>query len=400
MSSKYFQAIAIALLSPASVMNAPAGTGVGIIDALVKPPLVADPRKPVIQNLVRSTYPELFTPSTAPGWIAVTLLMNHDGTLSKAYKDEIRAQPYITKTLKAFGAMGAHFENYGDVVTFDMRGGSTGSTRIYVRTYFPVADADQTRDAAAVSAGDYAAKRWKPRQEGAAAPNDDPAVNRAIAEKYFPDLYTYTTPNNEADADFWVLLNREGKVQATGRRYSGSKGDMKVYLESLYPGIRTDEFQTTELRSDHGRPGVVIFMWLAADSPVTDLSKADVSKRANLAFYAKIGEGGGSETNLIVLKFGSSGVVVCDTRNLDLRVTASDGGADAVILRAQIQHVARIPPAEFEFGKPNAVETAWPPESPPIRVRYGKAAEVHLTDQDHSQWKVELFPDRLQGMLR
>jgi hypothetical protein len=373
---------------------------VGNTGALLKPPLVEDPRRPVIQNLVRSTYPEFFTPSTAPGWVAITLLLNRDSTLFKGFKDEIEAQPYITKTLKAFGAMGADVENYGDVVTLDMRAGFAGSTRIYVRTYFPIAVSDQTHDAGAASAGDSTAKRWKPRQEGPAAPNDDPAVDRAIAEKYFPNLYTYSTPNNEADADFWVLLNREGKVQATGRRYSGSKEDMKAYLESLYPGIRTDEFQTTELRSDHGRPGVVIFTWLAADSPLTDLSKVDLSKRADLAFYAKIGEGGGSETNLIVLKFGSSGIVVCDTRNLDLRVTATDGGAGSVILRAQFQHVAPMQPADFEFGKPSVVETAWPPESPPVRVRYGRSAEVVLTDQEHNHWKVELYPDRMQGVLR
>ncbi len=396
----YLQATVFALLSATATMYTLAGTRVATTGALVKPPPAEDPRKGDIQKVVRSTYPELFASSTAPGWVMVTLLMNQDGTVFRGYKDEILAQPYITKRLKAFSVMGADIENYGDILQLDMRGGAAGATRIYVRTYFPNAVADQSHNAAATSVGDSVPKRWKPKQEGPAAPNDNPAVNRAIAEKYFPNLYTYSTPNNEADADFWVLLNREGKVLATGRRYSGSKGDMKEYLESLYPGIRTDEYQTTELRSDHGRPGVAIFMWLAADSPLTDLSKVDVSKRANLALYAKIGEGGGSETNLIVLKFGSPGVVVCDTKNLDLRVTATDGGADSVILRAQIQHVTRMQPAEFEFGKPNAVEAAWPPESPPTRVRYGSLAKVILTDQDHNQWKVELYPDRMQGVLR
>lgn len=397
MRFKWFQAIVIALLSAPAAMTAPAENRGTTVDALLKPPLLEDRRKAVIQSVVRSTYPELFTTSAAPGWVALTLLLNQDGSLFKGYKDEIQAQPYITKTQKAFGAMGAGIEKYGEIVQLDIRGGSAGSTRIYVRTYFPVFDAYQGPGLAAASAGEPAAKRSQPSQEGPAAPNDDPAVNRAIAEKYFPNLYTYSTPNNEADADFWVLLDRKGKVQATGRRYSGSEGDMKRYLESLYPGIRTDGFQTTELRSDHGRPGVVIFIWLAADSPVTDLSKVDLSKRANLALYAKIGEGGGSETNLIVLKFGTPGVVVCDTKSLDLRVTAYDGGVDSVLLRAQIQRVARLPPAEFEFEKPNAVETDWPPESPSIRVRYGKSAQVRLLDQDGHDWKVELYPDRMQG---
>lgn len=391
MSSKYVQAIVAVVLLVAEAMTSLAGTHRETTDALVKPPLAEDPRKAAIQNLVLSTYPELFNSSTAPGWIAITLLINQDGTLFKGYKDDLLADPYITKPAKAFAAMGADSENYGDRVQLDMRGGPKGATRVFVRAYLHWPVADQTEPNP---------KRWQPEQEGPAAPNDDPAVNRAIAEKYFSDLYTYATPNGEADADFWVLLDRDGKVLATGRRYSGSEGDMKRYLEGLYPGIRTDGFQSTELRSDHGRPGVVIFMWLAADSPVKELSKADVSNRADLAFYAKVGEGGGSETNLIALKFGSSGVVVCDTKNLDLRVTATAGGADSVILRAQIQHVARMNPADFEFGKPNAVETAWPPESPPIRVRYGELAKVHLTDQDHHEWKVELYPDRLRGVLR
>jgi hypothetical protein len=139
-------------------------------------------------------------------------------------------------------------------------------------------------------------------------------------------------------------------------------------------------------------------MWLAADSPVTNLSKANSSKRANVALYANIiGDGSTAETTLAVSRFGSSSIAVCDDEDLDLQVTAEDGGADTVILRARIQHVARKPPAEFEFGTPNAVETAWSTESAPVRVRYGESAEVDLSDQDHKTWKVVLHPDRVQG---
>jgi hypothetical protein len=392
MSSNGLQLIAMTLLLATAAMGAPSVTGAATADVLLKPPLVEDPRKAVIQKVVHSTYPELFSSSAAPGFVAITLLMNKDGTLYKGYKDEMRPQPYITGTVKAFDAMGAESEHYGDRVQLDMRGGPAGATRLYVRAYLPKPVPDPT--------GDPASKRWQPEHEGPAAPNDDPAVNRAIAEKYFPDLYTYTTPTNELVADFWVLLSHEGKVLATGRRYSGSQGDMKLYLESLYPGIRTDGFQPTEMRSDHGRPAVVSFMWLAADSPVTDLSKADLSRRSDVALYAVIGgDGGTAETTLIVLKFGSPSVAVCDRKDLNLQVTAKDGGADTVILRAKIQHVARAQPAEFEYGTPNAVETAWSPETPPVRVRYGESAEVLVTDQDHKTWKVALHPDRMLGAI-
>ena len=189
-------------------------------------------------------------------------------------------------------------------------------------------------------------------------------------------------------------------MKATGRRYVLGRADLKLYLESLYPGIRTDGFQPTLLRSDHGRPAVVNFTWLAADSPVTDLAAADSSKRANVAVYANVsGQGTTAETTLAVLRFGSPSVVVCDDKNLDLSITATEGAADTVILRAKIQRVARVRPADFEFGKPNAVDTAWSPESPPVLVRLGESADVQVTDQDHRTWRVSLHPDRMQGTI-
>jgi len=391
MCSNDFHLIALTLLLATAATAAPPARGAGTADVLLKPPLVEDPRQAVIQKVVRSTYPELFRSSAVPGWVAVTLLMNQDGTVFKGYKDETRPQSYVTGKRKAFDAMGASYERYGGRVQLDLRGGSAGATRIYVRAYLPKPVPDPT-------GVEPASRRWQPEQEGPAAPNDGPVVNRAIAEKYFPDLYTYTTPNYQSIADFWVLLDREGKVLATGRRYLLGQADLKLYLESLYPGIRTDGFQPTELRSDHGRPAVVNFTWLAADSPVTDLRKVDLSKRGNVALYANIsGAGSTAETTLVALRFGSPSVAVCDDKDLNLQVTATDGGADTVILRARIQHVARAQPTDFEFGRPNAVETAWSPGSPPVRIRYGKPAEVHVTDQDHKTWKVTLYPDRMRG---
>jgi beta-lactamase regulating signal transducer with metallopeptidase domain len=457
------------------------------VDALRKPPLIEDPRQAVIQKVVRSIYPELFSASAAPGWVAVMLLMNPDGTLYKNYKEDTQPRGYFINQRKAFDAMGVDIEHHGDRVNLEMQGGPAGGTRVYVRTYFLKPASDPTRDVALVRAkvnqryrslyipvtedrlneltvfmtesgdieraqvesteadaevvptpehfiamgipreqigpmdkatlfeGPYvdgkaerllviyawprranelAPKPWQPEQPGPAAPNDDPVVNRAIAEKYFPDLYTYTAPKNEQTADPWVLLDREGKVLSTGRRFGNSRADLKLFLESLYPGIRTDGFQPTTLRDDRVRE--VNFMWLAADSPVTELSKADLSKRSDVALYADvIDEGSAAFTTLIVLKFGSPAIAVCDGKDLDLQVTATDAGADTVMLRARIQHVARARP--LEYGIPNAVESAWSPETPPVRVRYGKSAEVQVTDQDHKTWKVVLHPDRMQG---
>jgi len=391
---------AFTLLLAAVAAVARSATAAGTAVALLKPPLVEDPRRAVIQKVVRSAYPELFGPLAAPGWVAITLLMNQDGTLYRGYKDATRLRPYITRSSKAFYVMGADREHYGDRVQLDMRGGSEGATRIYVRAYLPRPVPYSTANAAPVGADESAQKRRRFEQEGAAAPNDDPAIDRAIAERYFSDLYTYTTPKNQSIADFWVLLDREGRVKATGRRYLLGEGDLKLYLESLYPGIRTSGFQPTELKSDHGRPAVVNFTWLAADSPITDLSKADLSQRGDLALYANIsGEGTTEETTLVVLRFGMPSISVCDNLDLDLEVTATDGGANTVILRARIQHVAPPQPAEFEFGKARAVDGLWPTESSPRRVLYGKYAQLQLTDQEHKTWKVRLYPDRLWGVI-
>jgi hypothetical protein len=248
-------------------------------------------------------------------------------------------------------------------------------------------------------AGEPPPQPWHAELSGPLEPNDDPSVDRAIAEKYFPDLYTYTKPESEANADFWVLLDLEGRVLATGRRYLASRGDLKRYLESLYPGIRTDSFEPREFKGDHGRRGVVNFMWLAPDSPVTDLSKADLSKRGDVVVYSEIRRAGSvSMTNLEVLKFGSSAIVVDDNNNLDLQVTAIDGEADSVMLRARIQHVAPTGTSAFQELRA-VIEAAWSRETQPIRLRYGESGEVQITDQDHRAWSVILHPNRMEGKV-
>jgi hypothetical protein len=362
--------LATAVLGAAA---APAST-----DTLRKPPLEADPRLPAIEAMARSADPGLFDASAEPGFVALTLLMNPDGTLRASFRDQTRPRPYTTPASKAFAALGVAPDAYGDRVQTDLlHGGPAGATRVYVRAFLPVA------------------------APGPAAPNDDPAVDRAIAEKYFPDLYTYTTPPFQDVADFWVLLARDGRVLATGRRYLLlGQADLRLYLESLYPGIRTTGFQPVELRGTSGRPAVVNYTWLAADSPVSELSRADASRRGDVAVYATIqGDGSTGETTLAVLRFGTRSGVVCDDKDLDLEISARDGGRGFVILQARIQRVPRMAPAQFEFGVPNASPTAWPAMSPPIRLRYGESTTVRLVDQQGHAWQVALHPDRLHGTI-
>jgi len=71
------------------------------------------------------------------------------------------------------------------------------------------------------------------------------------------------------------------------------------------------------------------------------LSEADLSKRGVVALYANIsGDGTTADTTLAVLRFGIASIAVCNAKDLDLLVTASEGRADAVILRTRIQYVA------------------------------------------------------------
>lgn len=495
MRSNKVQLIALKLLLATAATLVPYAARAETADALLKPPLAEDPRQAVLQKVVRSTYPELFDSSAAEGWVAITLFMNRDGTLNKGYKDDTQTHPYITSDLKAFDALGVDYDYSGDRVQIEMRGGSAGATRIYVRAYFLAPASDPTRDFALLRAkleerykslyrpvsadrvpkltvmmtesgdiertkidsmksaeafslvpspdlfiamgipsdrigpigkamlfegmpgdgsesgrllvvyawprraGELAPRPWHAKQ-GPAAPNDDPAIDRAIAEKYFPDLYTFDAPKYEwPNADFWVLLDQQGQVCATGNRFIFNGKELKLYLESLYPGIQTEGFQPVEFYGERGRKAVVTFMWISKNSPVTDLSRADLSKRDDLALYAGIiGEGTTASTHLLQLKFGSPAIAVSDAQ-INLEVTATSGGADLVILRARIQQVALKQPGDFEFGASNAVETEWSPESRPVRIRFGRTAGVRLTDGSHRVWQVLFHPDGMHGSL-
>jgi len=460
-------------------------------DALRKPPVGEDRRQREVQNLVRATYPELFTAAAAPGPVLVTLFMNPDGTLYKSFRESIEPTPWIATSLAAFDAAGVDFEHRGDGVKLRMEGSPAARNHVDVRAWYLKGARDPTRDVAIVRAkvkaryaslfrplssespslvtvfmtesGDidrakveaangidakaaateelfaamgipvdrigpigttdlYAGHSWdsadlkilrivyawprrsnepspelqEPAQPAPAGLHDDPAVNRLIAERYFPDLYTH--PKEWPRADPWVLLSHEGEVLKAGRRVAMSGRDVQLYIESLYPGVRTDGVQVTTVHGREGERADVAFVWLAADSPVVDLSKADLSKRTDLFLYADvIGEGKTRPSELLALKFGSPAVTVCSLQNpfgvVHLQVTALESGADAVLLRVRLQHVLLGTTVEI----PNAVETAWSPESAAVVAPYGGSAEVKVADQEGKSWAIVLHPDRVKG---
>jgi hypothetical protein len=364
-------------------------TGISVRAYVLKPPADARRDFALVRASVNARYRGLYKARSAESVTALTVMMSESGGIARAKATTVNAiDADVPPTPEKFVELGIPRARIGPISKVMLYEGEYDgrlkSERLLVIYAWPR------------RAGEPAPKPWHAEQSGPFAPDDDPAVDRAIAEKYFPDLYTYTKPESEADADFWVVLDREGRVLATGRRYLASRVDQTRYLESLYPGIRTDGFEPVGFYGEHGRLAVVNFMWLAPDSPVTDLSKVDLSKRSDLVFYADIhGAGGVSTTNLQVLKFGSPAIAVDDGNNLDLQVTASNGDPESVILRARIQHVT--PMGTFQWGTPRALDTAWSEETRPIRVRYGESGEMQITDQDHRVWNVVLHPNRMEG---
>jgi hypothetical protein len=496
--------LSLACLAVAAEFQAPVLRAASITEVAAgvprKPPLGEDPRMTDVRNLVRATYPELFSASAAPGPVLVTLLMNQDGTLYKSYKENIEPRPWIATSFQAFDAMGVDYEHRGDGVKDRMQGRPAAGNHIDVRGWYLKFPSDPSRDVATVrakvkarfpslfepihaddakllregsslltvfmtEAGDIeranievsksedidlktlatpehfvamgiaserigligttelyaghfnddpdlkslrviyawprrpnepAAQPVRAEQPAAAGANDDPAVNRAISEHYFPDLYTF--PKEWPRADPWVLLDRQGRVLKTGRRVVMSGRDIQLYVESLYPGIRTDGVQVTTIHGEHGQWADVGFVWLASDSPVTDPSKADLSGRNALLLYADvIGEGMTRPSETMALKIGSPAHTVCSLRNpfgvVHVQVTAVEIGADTVTVCVLLQHVPLPATAEI----PDALETAWSPESAPVHALYGGSADAEVTDQNGKTWKIVLHPERLRA---
>jgi beta-lactamase regulating signal transducer with metallopeptidase domain len=359
----------------------------------------SDPSRDVaaVRARVKARFASLFAPIHANGLERVredsrllTVFMTEAGDIERA-KIEVSNQgvePQFSATQDHFVSMGIASERIGPMGTTELLDGHFNDDRdmkslrvIYAWPRRPNEPAPQPAP---------------PEEPAAAGVNDDPAVNRAIAEHYFPDLYTY--PKEWPRADPWVLLDRQGRVLKTGRRIGMSGRDLYLYLESLYPGMRTDGFQATTIQGEHGQWADVNFVWLAADSPVTDPAKADLSGRDALLLYADVvGEGMTRPSEWMALKAGSPALTVCSLKNpfgvVHVQVTAVRIGADAVDVRVRIQHV----PLPATAVMPQALETAWSPESAPVRAPYGGSADVEVTDQNGKAWKIVLHPERLRG---
>jgi hypothetical protein len=373
-----------------------AGNHIDVRGWYLRPP--ADPSRDVatVRAKVKARYASLFEPTYEDGSRVVrgssllTVFMTETGDIDRAKVEVLKdadVEPKTLATPEHFVAMGIARERIGPI----------GTTELIAGHFYRDGKSLRVIYAWPRRPNEPEPQPAPPEQPAAAAANDDPRVNRAIAEHYFPDLYTY--PKEWPRADPWVLLDREGKVLTTGRRVVMSGRDIKLNIEALYPGIRTDEVQVTTIRGEHGQwVPEVNFVWLAADSPVTDPSKADLSGRNALLLYADvIGEGKTRPTELVALKLGSPAVLVCSLTNpfgvVHAQITPVEIGTDAVTVRVRVQHAPLPTTAEI----PDALETAWSPQSPPVRAPYDGSAQVQVTDQNGKTWTIVLHPERLRG---
>jgi beta-lactamase regulating signal transducer with metallopeptidase domain len=376
-----------------------AGNHVDVLGWYLKLP--SDPSRDVatVRAKVKARFASLFEPIHADGAkllregsSLLTVFMTEAGDIERANIEVSKSEDIDLKTLATpehFIAMGIASERIGPIGTTELTAGHFNDD--------PDLKSLQVIYAWPRRPNEPAAQPVRAEQAAATGANDDPAVNRAIAEHYFPDLYTF--PKEWPRADPWVLLDRQGRVLKTGRRAVMSGRDIQIYVESLYPGIRTDGVQVTTIHGEHGQWADVGFVWLASDSPVTDPSKADLSRRNALLLYADvIGEGMTRPSETMALKIGSPVHTVCSLMNpfgvVHVQVTAVEIGPDTVTVRVRLQHVPLPATAEM----PDALETAWSPESAPVHALYGGSADAEVADQNGKTWKIVLHPERLRAI--
>jgi BlaR1 peptidase M56 len=98
----------------------------------------------------------------------------------------------------------------------------------------------------------------------------DEEFDRAILAHYFPDV-SKGKPSHDDPNRFWVLLDRQGNIQATGRAHPLAPALPADFLRDLdlrYPGIRTGEWARSHVRVSSNQSAWVTYVWLAVDSPV------------------------------------------------------------------------------------------------------------------------------------
>ncbi|MGH8253179.1 MAG: hypothetical protein ACRES2_04005, partial [Steroidobacteraceae bacterium] len=236
-------------------------------------------------------------------------------------------------------------------------------------------------------------------------PGDNPAMDLAVIEKYFPDAFTVA----EQQAGLpWVLLARDGTVQLTGRSPAAfnNSGVTQAYIEALLPGAKIEGYLGTQVTNAAGKCATAQFLWLAPDSPVTRSAGANLSDRKDVFLYTEVTWPPGAESpttedprqqpagthftmmergrrtseTWLSVAFGKPGEDGLPGV-LRWRVTTNDIGQGNVSVRLEIKSLGAA--------------SQWASAGPEQQVANGASANYQWTDSAGQIWKFAITPAML-----
>jgi len=360
-----------------------------------------------VREAVADRYPDLLSEATQRHdpismTKVITVFMNDDGTIHRA---DVREVPFVGNLSEGrpsavFVEMGLKLEQLGHPGIIN----EGPSLRIEYawprRADDPPIEADRSLEE----------EVYGPSARDANATEADDPLNQAILARYFPDVWRngMARPYRQW---LWILFDAQGNILASGRRVNQAPAaaTLSAAIEARYPGIMIGTHTALPVNTENGTSVPLQLLWLAPDSLVTNLSRVDTAKRADVLVTAQASRDRGllrSTPILLPVKFGepAAGEVQAlsepqpgdpppppKTRITMLRwvlvqVTAINVGANTVDLRLRIQLLKRA------SSTPDGGE--WLPESPTVRVAYDQQAEVLVNDGRQQPLHIALIAER------
>jgi hypothetical protein len=241
-------------------------------------------------------------------------------------------------------------------------------------------------------------------------PGDDPGVDLAIIEKYFPDAFTVS----EQQAGLpWVLLARDGSVQLTGRSpvAINNSAAIQAYIEALLPGAKINDFLGTSVRNAAGKSATAQFLWLAPDSPLARSSQVDLAKRKDAFLFVEVAwpKGVDARTSddsfqkrippyIVVTDRGRSTSATWLPATFDEPARVEEPGLPDWRVTARAMNQAEISLA-FEV-KPQKATSHWVLAGVEESVPYGATTNFQWTNDAGQVWKFAVTPESLNIPVR
>jgi beta-lactamase regulating signal transducer with metallopeptidase domain len=250
----------------------------------VSAPVVADQASPHFTHLLKLAAVDPFIGQPRERRIKlITVFMNENGTINRSDVREFSSPAFEPpRSAAVFVQMGIGADQlaHRGVISQLTPGGR--DQEILVDYAWPRRPTDPPDDADAIIDEIYGSAAI-----GASAARDE-AFDRAVMERYFPDLWQNRS-SQEQEKLPWVLLDRRGNIQATGTaRVRPALLLLSHDLQLVYPGIETGEWVRSPVRSPAGQTIWLTCIWIAADSPLADLSSYDPARRSNVSIDAHV----------------------------------------------------------------------------------------------------------------